>query len=170
MGGASDAAIVEDLLRSQSAISIPSSPYSGPAITSPSVGSMTAAPEGGPGPEALLEERLKPAPGQRLDQTMLYRKGGYVPDAALMRRHPGIGVVARVDPRAMPVIVGCDGSRPLGEVINRVTQGLGDQRVEVATLCFATVRAAFELGLLEPSRQRTEARLPRRARQSPVPP
>ena len=123
-----------------------------------------------PGPEALLEERLKPAPGQRLDQTMLYRKGGYVPDAALLRRHPGIGVVARVDPRAMPVIVGCDGSRPLGELINRVTQGLGDQRVEVATLCFATVRAAFELGLLEPSRQRTEARLPRRARQSPVPP
>lgn len=104
-----------------------------------------------PGPEALLRERLEPAPGQRLDQSMLYRKGGYVAEAAFMRRHPGIGVVARVDPRAMPVVVGCDGSQPLGELINRVTQGLGDQRVEVATLGFATVRTAFELGLLERS-------------------
>jgi methylase of polypeptide subunit release factors len=102
-----------------------------------------------PGPEALLGERLKPAPGQHLDQTMRYREGSYVPDAAFMRRHPGIGVIARVDPRAMPVVVGCDGSVPLGELINGVTERLGDQRVEVATLCFATMRTAFELGLVE---------------------
>ena len=107
-----------------------------------------------PGPEALLRERLQPAPGQRLDQSMLYREGGYVPEAAFMRRQPGIGVVARVDPRAMPIVVGCDGSQPLGELINRATQGLGDQRVEVATLGFATVRTAFELGLLERSNAR----------------
>ncbi len=116
-----------------------------------------------PGPEALLAEHLKPAPGQRLDQTMLYREGAYVPDAALLRRHPGIGVVARVDPRVMPVVVGCDGSRPLGELINRVTHGLGDQRVDVATLCFATARTAFELGLLERSGQGTDDAAIRRA-------
>ena len=105
-----------------------------------------------PGPEALLDERLRPVPGQRLDQTMRYREGGFVPDAALMRRHPGIGVVARIDPRVMPVVVGCDGRRPLGELIKRATQGLASEaRVELATLCFATVRTAFELGLLERS-------------------
>ena len=102
------------------------------------------------GPEALLGERLRPAPGQRLDQAMLYRDGGYVPDAALMRRQPGIGVAARVDPRVMPVVVGCDGTQTLGDLIKRATQGLGSrERVELATLCFATVRTAFELGLFE---------------------
>jgi hypothetical protein len=102
------------------------------------------------GPEALLEERLTPAPGQRLDQAMLYRDGSFVPDGALMRREPGIGVVARVDPRVMPVVVGCDGRRPLGELIERATQRLGRrERVELATLCFATARTAFELGLLD---------------------
>jgi methylase of polypeptide subunit release factors len=102
-----------------------------------------------PGPEALLRERLKPVPGQRLDQSMRYGDAGYLADAAFMRREPGIGVVARVDPRAMPVVVGCDGTRSLGELINHVTKGLGDERVEVGTLCFATARTAFELGLLE---------------------
>jgi methylase of polypeptide subunit release factors len=103
-----------------------------------------------PGPEALLSERLRPVPGERLDQAMLYRDGAYAPDAALMRRHPGVGVVARVDPRVMPVVVGCDGSRALGELIDAATQRLsGRDRVELATLCFATVRTAFELGLLE---------------------
>jgi methylase of polypeptide subunit release factors len=103
-----------------------------------------------PGPEALLQERLRPVAGQRLDQAMLYRDGAYLPDAALMRRDPGIGVVARVDPRVMPVIVGCDGRRTLGELIDRATErSSGKERVELATLCFATVRTAYELGLLE---------------------
>lgn len=100
-------------------------------------------------PEALLAERLKPVPGQRLDQTMLFRDGGYGADAAFMRRRPGIGVVARIDPRVLPVIVGCDGKRSLGELITRATEGLGAERAEVATLCFATARTAFELGLLK---------------------
>jgi methylase of polypeptide subunit release factors len=101
------------------------------------------------GAEALLGERFRPVAGQRLEQTMAYRGGGYAPDAAFMRRYPGVGVVARVDPRVMPVVVGCDGRWPLGELIAQATEQLGGQRVEVATLCFATVRTAFELGLLE---------------------
>ena len=102
------------------------------------------------GPEALLSARLRAAPGQRLDQAMLYHDGGYLPDSALMRCHPGIGVVARIDPRVMPVVVGCDGRRPLGELINGAVQGLGaTERAELGTLCFATMRTAFELGLLE---------------------
>jgi hypothetical protein len=101
-----------------------------------------------PGPEALLGERFEPAPGQRLDQTMAYGEGGYVADAAYMRCTPGVGVTARVDPRVMPLVVGCDGTRPLGELITRTTESLGRDRVEVATLCFATVRTAYELGLM----------------------
>ena len=100
------------------------------------------------GPEALLGQRFRPAPGQRLEQTMSFTPQGYRADAALMRCHPGVGVVARVDPRAMPVVVGCDGKRTLNELIKRATEGLGPDRVEVGTLCFATVRTAFELGLL----------------------
>jgi len=49
----------------------------------------------------------------------------------------------------MPVVVGCDGQSSLGDLITRATEGLGPKRVEVATLCFATVRTAFELGLLD---------------------
>jgi methylase of polypeptide subunit release factors len=100
------------------------------------------------GPEALLAERFEAAPGQRLDQTMAYGEGGYAADAAYMRCMPGVGVTARVDPRVMPVVVGCDGKRPLGELIARATESLGRDRVEVATLCFATVRTAYELGLI----------------------
>jgi methylase of polypeptide subunit release factors len=102
------------------------------------------------GPEALLSARLRPTPGLRLDQTMLYREGGYLPDSALMRCHPGIGVVARIDPRVMPVVVGCDGSRTVGELINRAAERLrSNEKAQLGTLCFATVRTAFELGLLE---------------------
>lgn len=99
-------------------------------------------------PEALLGETLAPAPGQRLDQSMTFRDGNYVADAAFMRRHPGVGVVARIDPRALPVITGCDGRRPLGELITRATERLGEARSEVATLCFATARTVYELGML----------------------
>lgn len=101
------------------------------------------------GPDALLDERFRPVPGQRLEQTMTFGDEGYAADAAYMRRHPGVGVVARVDPRVMPVVVGCNGESSLGELITRATEGLGLKRVEVATLCFATVRTAFELGLLD---------------------
>ena len=99
-------------------------------------------------PENLLAETLEPVPGQRLDQRMTFRDGTYVAHAAFMRRNPGVGVVARIDPRALPVITGCDGRRPLGELITRATERLGEARSEVATLCFATARTAYELGML----------------------
>ncbi len=105
-----------------------------------------------PSPKALLDRSLRPVEGQRLDQTMIYKDGAYAADAAFMRRHPGVGVITRIDPRVMPVVVGCDGRRPLGELITRATDGLGHERTELATLCFATVHTAYELGLLEPGR------------------
>jgi methylase of polypeptide subunit release factors len=101
-----------------------------------------------PAPEALLRESLRPAAGQRLDQAMVYADGSYVADAAFMRLRPGVGVVARIDPRVLPVVVGCDGRRSLGDLITRATKDLGAERAEVATLCFSTVLTAIELGLV----------------------
>jgi len=117
-----------------------------------------------PGPQALLGQCPRPVAGQHLEQTMAYRAGSYVAEAALMRRYPGIGVVARVAPRVLPVLVGCDGQRTLGELITRATQGLGRERVEVATHCFATAHAAFELGLLDCSEAPASSGAPARER------
>jgi methylase of polypeptide subunit release factors len=106
------------------------------------------------GEDDLLRRTFRPVEGQRVEQRLVHRAGRYAAEAASLRLVPGIGVRARVDPRAVEVVMACDGSRPLGKLIAAATAGLGEEGPAVAAMCLATVRGLFELGLVTAGRGR----------------
>ncbi len=67
----------------------------------------------------LLAAKWGLVDGHRLDQTLVPENGAYSPSHAVMRQQPGSNVDAPVDARLVPLLVGCDGRRSLGEVLSQ---------------------------------------------------
>ncbi len=67
---------------------------------------------------ALLASRWTAVDGLRLEQPATFGEDGYSL-GDLVLRQPGLNVSARIDARAAPVVVGCDGTAAIGELIAR---------------------------------------------------
>ncbi len=85
----------------------------------------------------------------RLDQSAIYEGGAYAGEGR-MSRQPDTGVHATVEPRVLPVLLGCDGSRPLGELLNAAPVPEGLDRAGFHSLCLGTVRDLIARGYLLP--------------------
>jgi methylase of polypeptide subunit release factors len=88
--------------------------------------------------------------GQRLDQALVYQDGGYGFGDAVIRHEHGVGLSARADWRVVPVIVDCDGRRPLGAVLREIAIPEGLDQPEFHTLCLTAVRDLIARGFLVP--------------------
>ena len=68
----------------------------------------------------LLSTRWRLA-GHWLDQRLVHDNGAYATGNAALRQEPGLRLSAPVDPRVVPLLVGCDGRRPLAAVLSADT-------------------------------------------------
>jgi methylase of polypeptide subunit release factors len=96
----------------------------------------------------LLTTAWQVPDGQRLDQALVYQNGAYASGDAVIRQEPGLNLSARVDWRAVPVVVGCDGRRPLGEVLRGTPVPEGVDQAAFHTLCLTAVRDLVARGFL----------------------
>jgi methylase of polypeptide subunit release factors len=92
---------------------------------------------------ALLATPFALPDGLRVRQTLSRRDGRYRRHAAEVGVDPGLGAHAALDPDALGVVLGCDGERPLHEVV----AGTAD---DLRSLVLETVRDLVARGLLEP--------------------
>jgi hypothetical protein len=69
--------------------------------------------------QALLDARPEPVPGQRVETSDVALGDGYRTEKVTVGCVPGLGLTAGIDPAALPVILGCDGSQTLAEIVAR---------------------------------------------------
>ena len=95
----------------------------------------------------LLSTRWRLA-GHWLDQRLVHDNAAYATGNAALRQEPGLRLSAPVDPRVVPLLVGCDGRRPLAAVLSATPVPDGLDRGEFQQLCLATVRDLIARGYL----------------------
>ncbi|MBA3747749.1 MAG: hypothetical protein H0W96_09715 [Solirubrobacterales bacterium] len=95
----------------------------------------------------LLSGAWRLVDGHRLSQGADYVDGAYTGEAMLSRR-PDTGIRATFDPLVLELLVGCDGSRSLGEVIERAAIPGGFTRGEFHSLCLKAVKDLIARGYL----------------------
>jgi len=96
----------------------------------------------------LMASTWRPLAGDRIDQTLLHADGAYGAPGAMLRRDPGMGLGAWLDPRVVPAVVGCDGRRSLAQVLGETPVPAGVEQAEFRGLCLATIRELIARGLL----------------------
>ncbi|HVN60654.1 MAG TPA: methyltransferase [Gaiellaceae bacterium] len=103
-----------------------------------------------PEPEAALADAFTLADDQRLDQTMRLAGGEFVVERTLLRLDRGLPFEGAVDGYGLHVLTGCDGTRPLGELLDEVAAGAGLDRDTFVASSLVVVRRLLELGFLVP--------------------
>jgi methylase of polypeptide subunit release factors len=98
----------------------------------------------------LLTYAFKLVDGHRVDQTLAYPSEKYVVGPAIYRHLAGIGVEAQIDPRALEVLLECDGQRTLGALASETAERRGETVDAVAELVESPVRQLVERGFIIP--------------------
>ena len=101
------------------------------------------------GLEQLRELMMSPwqlVEGHRLDQGLVYENGAYKGQAVLAQGW--MNLYARVDPRVVSVVAGCDGQRPLAAVLREAPTPDGLERGQFQELCLSTIRDLIARGFL----------------------
>jgi methylase of polypeptide subunit release factors len=88
--------------------------------------------------------------GHRVDQTLQYRAGKYAVGPAIFRLLPGIGLETRIDPRALEVLLECDGRRTLQDLVAETAIRRGEAEGPLAKLVEETSRQLVERGFMIP--------------------
>jgi hypothetical protein len=88
--------------------------------------------------------------GHRVDQTLGHPEGKYVVGPAIFRFPAGIGLEARIDPRALDVLLECDGRRTLGDLVRDAAERRGEDVGSVSELVAGPVRHLVERGFMVP--------------------
>ncbi|MGI8730711.1 MAG: hypothetical protein ACR2LK_12120 [Solirubrobacteraceae bacterium] len=95
----------------------------------------------------LLSTSWRLIDGHRLDQSIVYRNGDYTGEAQISQQPP-MGVMARIDSRVLPVLLGCDGRRTLGQLIRAIEIPEGVDRAAFHSLCLTAIRDLIARGYL----------------------
>jgi len=88
------------------------------------------------------------ADGHRLDQSLTPQNGAYPVSEAVLRHEPGINLIARVDGRAVPILAGLDGHRPLATLLEQMPVPEALDRASFHNLCVETVKDLIARGFL----------------------
>jgi methylase of polypeptide subunit release factors len=101
--------------------------------------------------DRLLRYAFKLVDGHRVDQTLSYPSGKYLVGPAVFRCVPGIGLEARIDARALEVILECDGSRALADLATETAaMRRGETDGSVRDLVEEPIRQLVERGFMIP--------------------
>jgi methylase of polypeptide subunit release factors len=89
--------------------------------------------------------------GHTVDQTLSFSDGKYAVAPAVFRCVPGLGLEARIDARALEVLLECRSDRSLGELAAATAGDRGEPVEAVSELVGRTVRQLVERGFMVPS-------------------
>jgi len=98
----------------------------------------------------LLEARLRRAPDVRLEQTARAEGAGWAVEDARLVLESGLRATGRVDAHTATLVAGCDGSRPLRELVSDLAGALGRDVADVAPAVLDAVRGLVTSGFLLP--------------------
>jgi methyltransferase family protein len=93
----------------------------------------------GTAPDVVLDERRRPAPG------------GWVALDRRLRQTAGLCREGEVDDVVAAIVAGCDGQRPLADVLDAVATGCGGDAAEVRSSAMPIVRRLIEQAFLLPA-------------------
>ena len=96
--------------------------------------------------ESLLSTPLALVAPHRLDQSLAYSDGDYTAQDATLVLEEGVGLRAPIEPHAIHVLFGLDGTRPLRELVDETAEATGIERDVIAAQSLATTRRLYELG------------------------
>jgi hypothetical protein len=99
---------------------------------------------------ALLAARLRPPPHLRVDPQLEPKPGGWALRGARLSLTSGLSHPRRVDPALTRVVLGCDGSRSLGELLSEVGSAQGQSADRLAPGLLSAVRQMIAHGFLWP--------------------
>jgi methylase of polypeptide subunit release factors len=103
-----------------------------------------------PGAAEILGQAFALVEGHQVDQTLEFRAGKYVVGPAIFRLLPGIGLEARIDPRALEVLLEGDGRRTLQELVAGTATRRGEAEGRIAKLVEETSRQLVQRGFMIP--------------------
>jgi hypothetical protein len=96
----------------------------------------------------LLGEVFASVEGQRIEQVIGYRDGGYQVDHATVLLEEDIGLACQVDPITLQVLLRLDGLTTLGQLIDQAADETDVDRAMLVRASLRVVAALFGLGLL----------------------
>jgi SAM-dependent methyltransferase len=96
----------------------------------------------------ILTSSWQLADGHLLHQSITPQNGAYPVSQAVLQHQPGINLVARVDGRAVPILAGLDGRRPLATLLEQMPVPEGLDRASFHNLCLETVEDLIARGFL----------------------
>ena len=99
---------------------------------------------------ALLEARLRVSPDLRLHRQSEPSPGGWLDVSTNLHLGRGLAYSGTIDPYVANLVVGCDGRRPLRELLAGTAASLGRSEAEIAPAFCVVVRGLIERGFLLP--------------------
>jgi hypothetical protein len=99
---------------------------------------------------ALLGHPLRAAPGVRLDTAASIGETGWEPVARMLRFDTGFRWTLPTDEAAAALVAGCDGTRPLGDLIAVLCAATGVGADVLGPVVCSTVRGLVDRGVLLP--------------------
>jgi methylase of polypeptide subunit release factors len=100
----------------------------------------------------LLDTPLLLAEDHRLDQTLLYQGGTYLPEEGRLVLANGVGVEGPVPPNAIHLLFRLDGRSSLREVLAEVARDIEADEEALAEEAIPALKRLVELGFIEPVR------------------
>ncbi len=97
---------------------------------------------------ALLEARLVLSPDVRLHQQLRPVDGAWEAVAAEVRRSSGLEYAGSIDAQGAALLVGCDGRRPLRDLVTGLARSVGADPTDVAPAALGIVRRLIAQGFL----------------------
>jgi protein-L-isoaspartate O-methyltransferase len=101
---------------------------------------------------ALMDARLAISPDARLERVCAPSPEGWKDEAARLYLRTGLAYAGNIDPLAANFLIRCDGTRPLGEILNDISVATGAAAAEIAPAFCAMARNLIEHGFLVPRR------------------
>jgi methylase of polypeptide subunit release factors len=98
----------------------------------------------------FLRQTYRLVDGHRIDQTLSFADGAYVVRPAVYRCLPGMGLEARVDARALEVLLECDGERSLDDLVMEAAHRRGEPVDDTKKLVEDAGRQLVERGFMIP--------------------
>jgi methylase of polypeptide subunit release factors len=99
-------------------------------------------------PTALLGHAYELVDCHRVEQTMLYRDGGYTAQEPAIMLERGMPVATRLDPEAVHVLFRLEGSRPVSDIVTETARETGFDATSLAEKSTAMIRELLGAGFL----------------------
>ena len=100
--------------------------------------------------DELLQARLRVADGVRLQSRSSPDAGGWATDTAALVLSSGFRWSLECDDAVAALVAGCDGSRPLADLVTVLAMATGVAVEELAPAVCTTVRGLVDRGILQP--------------------